>query len=103
MTTERRVDPRAKIVVDVQFELDDGALQDGRVENVSTGGMLLISPGRLSVGERVRIVFTDSPTHQTYSIRGDIVRSASAGKHGVAFVHADEKVLGYLRELIETG
>jgi response regulator RpfG family c-di-GMP phosphodiesterase len=80
------VAPRAKVqlVTRVTYDLANGSLQvDGQTANVSLNGMLLQTTTTFEPGQEVVFEFMADERGDVVSGRGEIVRSADAGREGL--------------------
>jgi Tfp pilus assembly protein PilZ len=80
------VAPRAdvRLTTRIMYDLADGSLQvDGQTANVSLSGMLLQTTTAFEVGQEVVFEFMADERGDLVSGRGEIVRSADAGREGL--------------------
>jgi CheY-like chemotaxis protein len=80
------VAPRAdvRLTARVIFDLGEGSLQvDGQMANVSLSGMLLQTTTTFEPGQEVVFEFMADKRSDMVSGRGEIVRSANAGREGL--------------------
>jgi len=103
--SERRRSNRIPISLAVRFQIGDGTVGSGVVENLSSDGLLLVATEPLEASVDLRMIFEDSQSGQALEISGRVVRSAAAGAFGVAFVSLTPEAHGFVERLIqrETG
>lgn len=97
---KRRV-ARVPISLAVQFQLEDGQVRSGVIENISTDGLLLVATDPITAATSLRMIFEDDQTSQSLEVTGRVVRAAAAGAFGVAFVSLTNEALGFVRTLVE--
>jgi hypothetical protein len=97
---ERRAHERVPVSLLVQFTLDDDVVRCGSLENISEGGMLLVSPESIRPGERIRIMFSEPGSETAIELLGRIVRTATVGTFGVAFVAASQRALAFVENIV---
>ena len=85
----------------VQFELDDGLVRSGVIENISTDGLLLVATDPITANSQLRMMFEDVKTGATLEVSGKVVRAAAAGAFGVAFISLNDEALGFVRQLLD--
>jgi c-di-GMP-binding flagellar brake protein YcgR len=107
MDNERRHNPRQPsidlldyFVIDKQGEKGEYSL--GRTLNISNGGILLETPKRLQIEDRIMI--TLDLEEELVEITGVIVHAAvSAGRYraGIKFLHLDERTSRFITNFIK--
>ncbi len=97
---DRRVAQRHKTAIEVEYVMSDGTTHRGTVENLSRNGVLLITQDKVAQHTAVKLHFPGTGGSTTM-IEGKIVRFASAGAVGVAFVTVEGEALDFVRGLAE--
>jgi hypothetical protein len=89
--TARRRTPRAAYITPVRVKRGDGGLLDGRCEDISEGGMLLIASTRLNDEEKVHVHFALPITGTVVDVLAVArwVKTARDGKGAIGVQFAD--------------
>lgn len=98
---DKRRTTRVPISLAVQFQLGDGMVRSGVIENISTDGLLLVATDPITANAQLRMMFEDHKTEQSLEVTGRVVRAAAAGAFGVAFISLNNEALGFVRTLVE--
>jgi DNA-binding response OmpR family regulator len=94
--SERRVDPRRILVVQVLLSSEKGGLAVGELVNISAGGVQVDLPEALPNGTRLRVAFHIPGEGSAFSLQGRVQWTRPAGltaagdrvcSHGIAFVN----------------
>jgi hypothetical protein len=97
----RRGAGRVGVSVDVVFTIGSGPPRPGRVENISSSGILLVADTPILPGTFLRISFTDPVKWARHTIGGDVVRSEPHEKVGVCFVEMDAAAIAFIEALVD--
>lgn len=103
----RRTHARAGYVTPVRVKRPDGASVDGRAEDISEGGMLILASAAATLHEIVLVRFALPSSNKMVSLSAEIrwMREVRANTHacGVRFVdpgdHAKQDIAAYVRFL----
>ncbi len=98
----RRGAERVDRSIDVSFTVGSGMPHPGRVENISSTGVLLVADTPILPGTFLRISFTDPVKGTLHTIGGDVVRTAPHERVGIAFVEMDAAAVAFIASLLET-
>jgi len=99
--SERRVDPRRILVVQVLLSSEKGGLAVGELANISSGGVQVDLPEALPSGTRLRVAFHIPGEGSAFSLQGRVQWTRPAGltaagdlvySHGIAFVNFTPEV-----------
>jgi len=97
----RRGAERFDFAIDVSFTVGSGMPHPGRVENISSSGILLVADTPILPGTFVRVSFTDPVKQTLHTIGGDVVRSAPDERVGISFVEMDAAALEFIKHLLD--
>jgi hypothetical protein len=98
---ERRQAPRFNISMPVTFTVaSTGRLCMGMVDNISLGGVLLLTDERLDHETRI-VIHIPIAVDTTVNIDAAIVRTSNLGEVGVAFVSLGDDAMERLAELVD--
>jgi hypothetical protein len=98
---ERRQAPRFNISMAVTFSVaGSGRLCAGMVDNISLGGVLLLTDEPLDQNDRI-IIHIPIAMDTTVNIEAGIVRTSSLGEVGVAFMSLDDDAMQRLADLVD--
>ena len=98
---ERRQTPRFNISMPVTFSVErSGRLCAGMVDNMSLGGVLLLTDEQLAQDERI-VIHIPIASDMTVNIEAAIVRTSTLGEVGVAFMSLGEDAMTRLSELVD--
>jgi hypothetical protein len=97
----RRGAERFDLSIDVSFTVGSGMPHPGRVENISSSGILLVADTPILPGTFVRVSFTDPVKQTLHTIGGDVVRTAPDERVGISFVEMDAAALAFITQLLE--
>jgi hypothetical protein len=99
--SERRQAPRFNISLPVTFTVvDSGRLCVGMVDNISLGGVLLLTDEPLEHDARI-VIHIPIAIDATVNIDAAIVRTSSLGEVGVAFIALGEDEMTRLADLVD--
>jgi len=99
--SERRQAPRFNISLPVTFTVvDSGRLCAGMVDNISLGGVLLLTDEPLEHEARI-VIHIPIAVDATVNIDAAIVRTSSLGEVGVAFISLGDDEMARLAELVD--
>ena len=99
--SDRRRAPRFNISLPVTVtNLDTGRSFAATVDNISLGGVLLLTDASLDEGSRL-VMHLPIAADMTMRLEASLVRSASAGEFGVAFVSLSDDELDRLSDFVE--
>ena len=97
---ERRAFARVQVGLAVRYTAEDGFERDGRIENISRGGVLLVlGAGTAGVGTTLRINVPDGNGVDRILV-GQVVRSSPDGLAGVTFLEVDDATLDYVEQVL---
>jgi len=96
----RRGAERFERSIDVSFTVGSGMPHPGRVENISSTGVLLVADSPILPGTFLRISFTDPVKQTLHTIGGDVVRTAPDERVGIAFVEMDGAAVAFIQGLL---
>ncbi|MBV8172497.1 MAG: PilZ domain-containing protein [Candidatus Eremiobacteraeota bacterium] len=100
--SERRQAPRFNISMPVTFTVaQSGRMCAGMVDNISLGGVLLLTDEQLAHGDRI-IIHIPITVDMTVTLEAVIVRTSSLGEVGVAFMSLDDEAMQRLAELVDS-
>ena len=98
---DRRRAPRFNISLPVTFVVPEtGRTYSATVDNISLGGVLLLTDAPLDEGTRL-VMHLPIAADMTMRVEASLVRSSSAGEFGVAFVALSEDELDRLADFVE--
>ncbi len=99
--SERRQAPRFNISMPVTFTVtDSGRLCVGMVDNISLGGVLLLTDEPLDHDARI-VIHIPIAIDATVNIDAAIVRTSNVGEVGVAFVSLGDDAMQRLADLVD--
>ena len=100
---ERRQHPRVPYGAWVETENDDQGLQFYLAQNLSIGGLLLLSKGNAPpVGNKVRLRLVVENESRVMSVQGEVIRHEPdiEGGFAVRFTHLDPVRKAFLVDLV---
>lgn len=98
---ERRQAPRFNISMPVTFTVaGSGRLCMGMVDNMSLGGVLLLTDEPLEHDKRI-VIHIPIAIDATVNIDAAIVRTSSLGEVGVAFISLGDDAMQRLSDLVD--
>jgi hypothetical protein len=99
--SDRRQAPRFNISLPVWFTIaPSGKLCAGMVDNISLGGVLLLTDEPLVQETRITL-HVPIAVDATVNIEAAVVRTSDLGEVGVAFIALGDEAMQRLRELVE--
>ena len=99
--SERRQAPRFNISLPVTFSIvDSGRLCAGMVDNISLGGILMLTDEPLDHEERI-VIHLPIAGDATINIDAAIVRTSSMGEVAVAFAALTDDAMERLAEFVD--
>jgi len=99
--SERRQAPRFNISMPVTFSVaGSGRLCAGMVDNMSLGGVLLLTDEKLDQEQRI-VIHIPITADMTVNIEAAIVRTSNLGEVGVAFMSLGDDAMQRLAELVD--
>ena len=98
---ERRENQRVPLTLHVQYTLEDGEIRSGTVQNISKGGVLLVSDVVVPLGTKLEIHFRDPKAERLVHVSGKVIRSAAAGEFGVSFVYMSSEASAFVQSASE--
>jgi hypothetical protein len=98
--SNRRGAERFDRLIDVSFTVGSGMPHPGRIENISSTGVLLVADSPILPGTFVRISFTDPVNGSLHTIGGDVVRTAPDERVGISFVEMDLAAIAFIERLL---
>ena len=99
--SERRQAPRFNISMPVTFSVaGSGRLCAGMVDNISLGGVLLVTDELLDRDDRI-VIHIPIALDTTMNIEAAIVRTSNVGEVGVAFMSLGDDAMQRLAELVD--
>lgn len=99
--SERRQAPRFNISMPVTFSVaGSGRLCTGMVDNMSLGGVLLLTDEALDQDDRI-VIHIPITMDATVNIEAAIVRTSSLGEVGVAFISLRDEEMQRLSDLVD--
>jgi hypothetical protein len=99
--SERRQAPRFNISLPVTFSKPGtGRLCAGMVDNISLGGVLLVTDEPLTHDDRI-VIHIPIALDTTMNIEAAIVRTSNVGEVGVAFISLGDDAMERLSELVD--
>lgn len=100
---ERRASSRVQVALAVRYESGDAGAREGRVENISRGGVLLVvGADAVPLDAKVRITFTDEAGVDR-AVIGKVVRRSPEGMLGVTFLEVDDATFAYVESILTDG
>jgi len=98
---ERRQAPRFNLSMPVTFSIaGSGRLCAGMVDNISLGGVLLVTDEPLNHTDRI-VIHIPIAMDATMNIEAAIVRTSNVGEVGVAFMSLGDEAMQRLSELVD--
>lgn len=98
---ERRRAPRFNIALPVTITATEtGRMYPATVDNISLGGVLLITDAPLEEGARL-VIHLPIAADMTMRIEAALRRIANAGEFGVAFISLTDEELDRLSDFVE--
>lgn len=98
---ERRRAPRFNISMPVSFSVRaTGRTYPATVDNISLGGVLLLTEEELAEGTRV-VIHLPIAADMTMQIEASLVRTTHLGEFGLAFLSLSEDELDRLNDFVE--
>jgi c-di-GMP-binding flagellar brake protein YcgR len=98
---DRRRAPRFNISMPVTFTVvSTGRTFAATVDNISLGGVLLLTEAKLEDGDRL-VMHLPIAEDMTMRVEASLVRVRDAGEFGVAFVSLTDDELDRLTEFVE--
>ena len=99
--SERRQAPRFNISLPITFSVaGSGRLCAGMVDNISLGGVLLLTDEPLQHDDRITI-HVPIAMDTTINIEAAIVRTSTLGEVGVAFMSLGDEAMQRLSDLVD--
>jgi hypothetical protein len=98
---DRRRAPRFNISMPVTFTVpDSGRTYAATVDNISLGGVLLLTDAPLADGTRL-VMHLPIADDMTMRVEASLVQTRNAGEFGVAFVSLTDDELDRLSDFVE--
>jgi len=99
--SERRQAPRFNISLPVTFTLvESGRLCAATVDNISLGGILMLTDEMIEHDERI-VIHLPIALDTTINIDAAIVRTSSVGEVAVAFASLSDEAMDRLAEFVD--
>jgi serine/threonine protein kinase len=101
--SRRRQFKRAPYVAPVRVLMDKGATADGRTEDISEGGLLMVMDGNCGDGQRVRVRLVIPVSGRVVELEGTtkwIIRGRAQRAVGLEFIGMPEDVRGAIRSYV---
>lgn len=100
-SSDRRRAPRFNISLHVTLTVaPSGQRYDAMVDNISLGGVLLLTEAPLERGTQIVVHMPTDETH-TVDIAAAIVRTSSVGEFGVTFISLSDQEMDRLADFVE--
>ncbi len=99
--SDRREAPRFNISLPVTFSIiSTGRICSGLVDNLSLGGVLLVTDERLDREENI-IIHLPIAHDTTVNVEASIVRTSNLGEVGVAFASLSDEAMQRLSDFVD--
>lgn len=98
---ERRGAPRFNVSLPITFTvLDSRRICNAVVDNISLGGVLLLTHEALDHGNKI-VIHLPAAGDSTINVAASVIRTSSVGEFGVAFIALSDKDMDRLSEFLE--